>query len=104
MIELDGIKAVRYTYEEIMRLKEKLKTEPYVDWLTPYVEEQYPNLTLITSMYDESRRAEWFLFASYDFHVISSVEIGEDGKPFLQERVELSNAPVYPVASNHSKG
>ncbi len=87
MIELDDIKVLRYNRDDLYKLK-PADTEWGVNWLVEHVKSLYPEMHVLYDMYDAERDYVWVLLAPYDFTPISSVEIGEDGKPFIQERIE----------------
>jgi hypothetical protein len=54
MIELDGTKVLRYTEEEIYRLKQQYKdTVPeYVSWLHEHIKKMYPEMVVLCSHQD----------------------------------------------------
>jgi hypothetical protein len=55
MIELDGTKVLRYTEEEIYRLKEQYRDNvpEGVSWLREHIKKMYPEMVVLASHQDD---------------------------------------------------
>lgn len=87
MIEIRDSKVIRFTEDELRRLKTiyKPRVEQYQSWFHLYMSEAYPNMSYY-SFYDENTDYIYVILSEDDTSLVyEEVVFDEDGKPFVRE-------------------